>query len=92
MNTTTNFSFELYYTATSTADAGQRETVMRKLGPSLQALLAARDSTAKVSVSDSHKGPDNKIVELSTTLQDAGVVEILKSFCDASGLTLDVVE
>ena len=92
MNTTTNFSFELYYTATSTADAGQRETVMRKLGPSLQALLAARDSTAKVSVSDSHKGTDNKIVELSTTLPDAGVAEILKGFCDASGLTMNIVE
>ena len=92
MNTTTNFSFELYYSATSTTDAVQREAVMRRLGPSLQALLAAKDGTAKVIVSDSHRGSDNKIVEVSTTLPDAGVAEILKQFCDVSGLTVNIVE
>lgn len=92
MNTTTNFSFELYYSAKSTADAGQREAVMRKLGPSLQALLTTKDGTATVIVSDSHKGSDNKIVEVSTTLPDAGVAEILKQFCDVSGLTANIVE
>ena len=65
---------------------------MHKLGPSLQALLAAKDSTAGVTVSDSHKGSDNKIVELSTTLSDAGVADILTQFCDANGLTVNIVE
>lgn len=92
MNTLTNFSFELYYSATSVADAAQRDAVMQQLGSSLQALLSAQDNSAKVTVSDSHKGSDNKIVELVTTLPDPSVVKIVKGFCDASGLTMDVVE
>jgi hypothetical protein len=92
MDIKTNFSFELYYAAQATAAPVQRDEVMRTLGPSLQALLAAGDSTATVAVSDSHKGRDNKIVELVTTLQDAQIAEILKGFCDARGLTVDAVE
>ena len=88
----TNFSFELYYPAQSASTAAQRHEVMRALGPSLQALLALQDSAATVTVSDSHKGDDNKIVELVTSLQDAPIAEILKGFCDARGLSMTLVE
>lgn len=92
MVTKTNFSFELYYAAQSSSPLAQRDEVMRTLGPSLQALLASGDSTAVVTVSDSHKGSDNRIVELVTTLPDARIVEILTGFCERNGMTMDAVE
>ena len=92
MNSTTNFSFELFYSASATTDAGRRDAVMRTLEASLQTLFAVQDASARIRVSDSHKGVDNKIVEISTTLGDAAVAVILKQFCDTSGLTIQIVE
>jgi hypothetical protein len=92
MNTKTNFSFELYYAEPSTSTQTQRDQVMHTLEPSLKALFTASDSTATVTVSDSHKGSDNKIVELVTTLQDTRIAEIFKAFCDASGVTVTALE
>ncbi|WP_421953864.1 hypothetical protein [Polaromonas sp.] len=92
MDIKTNFSFELYYAAQSTTPAAQRGEVMHALGPSLQALLAAGDSRATVTVSDSHKGSDNRIVELVTTLPEARIAEILKGFCEQQGMTVSAIE
>ena len=92
MNTKTNFSFELYYAESSTSTQTQRDQVMHTLEPTLHALFTASDSTATVSVSDSHKGGDNKIVELVTTLQDTQIAETLKAFCDANGVTVTALE
>lgn len=92
MNMKTNFSFELYYAGSSTGTQAQRDQVMRTLEPSLKALFTASDSTAKVVVSDSHRGSNNQIVELVTTLQDTQIAEILKGFCDANGVTVTALE
>jgi hypothetical protein len=92
MNTKTNFSFELYYTDSSTSTQAQRDEVMHTLEPALNALFTASDSTATVTVSDSHKGGDNKLVELVTTLQDAKIAEVFKGFCDAHGITMAALE
>lgn len=92
MNTTTIFSFELFYSASATADADRRDTVMRTLDASLRALLADQDTSARIRISDSHKGVDNKIVEITTTLGDAALAGVLKQFCDTSGLTMNIVE
>ena len=92
MNTKTNFSFELHYAETSTSTQAQRDQVMHALEPSLDALFTASDNTATIAVSDSHKGGDNKIVELTTTLQDTQIAEILKGFCDAHGVNITALE
>lgn len=91
MTTKTNFSFEIYYAESSKAPPAG-DDVMKTLGPSLQGLLAAKDSTAKVVVSDTHKGNGNKIVEITTTLQDAPLAEVLKAFADTHGLTVSALE
>ncbi len=92
MNTKTNFSFELYYAASSTSTQNQRNQVMHTLEPDLNALFTASDSRATVTVSDSRKGSNNKIIELVTTLQDAQIAETLKGFCDVHGVTVTALE
>lgn len=92
MNTKTNFSFELYYAESSSSTQAQRDQVMHTLEPSLSALLTASDSAATIAVSDSHKGGNNKIVELVTTLQDTQIAQTLKGFCDANGMTVTALE
>ena len=95
MSTKTNFSFELYYaesSATTQDQQDQQSQTMRTLQPSLCTLFGASDSTVSVTVSDSHKGSFNKIIELVTTLQDTQIAEILKGFCDAHGTTVTALE
>ena len=92
MSVNTNFSFEVQYPAHSDSTQSQRNEVMDSLGATLQALLAAQDSAASVAVSDSHKGSDNKIVELTTNLPDAQIAEILKSFSAQHGVAVSAVE
>ncbi len=91
MSTKTNFSFEIFY-AESSAPPPAGDEVMKTLGPSLQGLLAAKDSAATVVVSDTHKGSGNKIVEITTTLQDAQLAEVLKAFGESHGLTVSALE
>lgn len=91
MSTKTNFSFEIFY-AESSAPPPAGDEVMKTLGPSLQGLLAAKDSAATVVVSDTHKGSGNKIVEITTTLQDAQLAEVLKAFEESHGLTVSALE
>ncbi len=87
----TNFSFEIFYAQASKGKhAG--DGVMPNLGPELQGLLAAKDSAARVIVSDSHKGSNNRIVEITTTLQDAELAEVLKAFSESHGLTVSALE
>ncbi|HAL40449.1 MAG TPA: hypothetical protein DCP03_21085 [Polaromonas sp.] len=92
MSLKTNFSFEVLYPAQSDIAKAQRDEVMSSLGTSLQTLFAADDSAAAVVVSDSHKGSDNKIVELVTTLQDPQIAAILKAFSDQHGVTVTALE
>lgn len=92
MTLKTNFSFEVQYLAKSDSTQTQRNQVMDALGATLQALLAAQDGAATVAVSDSHKGGGNKLVELTTTLPDAKIAEILKSFSAQHGVAVSAFE
>jgi ClpP class serine protease len=90
MNPKTNFSFEVQYTAGS-AETGP-DGVMASLGPSLQKVFATTDPSATVAVSDSHKGDGNKLIELTTTLQDAEIASILQAFSGQHGVTVSALE
>ena len=92
MSQKTNFLFEVLYPAQSDIPQAQRDEVMRSLETALQTLLAADDGAATVVVSDSHKGSDNKIVELLTTLQDPQIAKILKAFSEQHGVTVNALE
>ncbi|MEO7399484.1 MAG: hypothetical protein ABIV07_01755 [Polaromonas sp.] len=88
----TNFSFDVQYAADSDSSQAQRDAVMDSLGPTLQALLAGHDQAATVVVSDSHKGEGNKLVELTTTLGDDRIAEILKAFSARNGVVVSAFE
>ena len=88
----TNFSFDVQYTAESSSNKAQRHEVMDSLQATLQQLLAAQDPEAEVMVSDSHRGINNKLVELTTTLQDAQLAEILKGFSRENGVSVTAFE
>jgi len=92
MTMKTNFSFEVQYPAQSGSTQAERDNVMEGLGPLLLQLLATGDSAASVVVSDSHKGGGHKIVELTTTLQDAQIEKILKAFSAQYGVRVDALE
>ena len=92
MNQKTNYSFDVQYPADSDRTEVQRNEVMSSLGPVLQQLLAVNDSAATVVVSDSHKGSGNKIVELTTSLLDARITEVLQAFSGRHGVTVTAVE
>jgi hypothetical protein len=92
MNPKTNFSFEVQYTTDSSPAQTGPEGVMASLGPSLQTAFAAGDPAATVAVSDSHKGAGNKIVELVTTLPDAEIAGILKTFSAQHGVAVNALE
>ena len=88
----TNFSFEVQYTADSSSSKAQRHEVMDSLQATLQQLLAAQDREAEVLVSDSHRGINNKLVELTTTLQDVQLAGILKAFSEQHGVSVTAFE
>ena len=92
MTTKTNFSFELFYPERSATTTEQRNEVMRKLEPSLSNAFKTQDGAAIVTVSDSHKGSYNKLVELVTSLMDTQIEEALKQFCTQTGLTATALE
>ena len=88
----TNFSYDVQYPAQSDTTQAQRDAVMDVLGPTLQALLAVQDKAATVVVSDSHRGNGNKLVELTTTLGDTQVAEILQAFSAQHGVLVAPLE
>lgn len=88
----TNFSFEVQYLARSGSSQAERDALMQALGPSLQALLAKDDPGATVQVSSSHRGSDNQLVELTTTLQDAQVAAVLQAFSGQHGVAVTALE
>lgn len=88
----TNFSFELQYTAQSPASQEERSKFMASLETSLQELLTADDADAKVTISNSHKGNDNKIVEFVSSLPDSRIGEILTTFCAQNGVSMNALE
>lgn len=92
MQAKTNFSFEVQYAADSGSTQPERDALMGSLDTTLQHLLAAKDSEAQVAVSDSHKGSGHKIVELTTTLQDAQIAEILQAFSAQHGVAVSAIE
>ena len=92
MTTKTNFSFELFYEERTAITIEQQNEVMRKLELDLNSAFKAGDDAAEVTVSDSHKGSYNKIVELVTTQTDAQIEEALKQFCQQTGLTVAALE
>ncbi len=92
MDLKTNFSFEVQYPADSASTLEQRNALMDTLGPQLQQLLAAQDADATVVVSDSHRGEGSKLVELTTTLQDAQIASILQAFVKQHGVSVSAFE
>ncbi len=91
MSNQTRFSFEVYRAESSGAPPAG-DDVMQSLAPALEGLLAAKDNAARVTVSDSHKGGNNRIVEIVTTLQDAELADVLKAFGDSNKLTISALE
>jgi hypothetical protein len=92
MSPKTNFSFEVQYAEGTGAGKDERDGVMASLGPSLQKLFAAGDPAATVTVSDSHKGGGNKLIELVTTLPDGEIAGILQAFSGEHGVTVSALE
>ena len=88
----TNFSFDVQYPADSSRSQAQRDQVMDSLQTTLQQLLAAQDREAEVVVSDSHRGSGNKLVELTTSLDDAPLAGVLKGFSDQHGVSITALE
>ena len=88
----TNFSFELQYAALSPVSLEQRNTFMTTLEAKLLALLNVNDPTATVVIYNSHKGNDNKILELVTTASDAEIAALLKTFCSDNGIDVSALE
>ncbi|MDQ3059079.1 MAG: hypothetical protein M3R45_06085 [Pseudomonadota bacterium] len=92
MNQKTNFSYEVKYLADSDMTQVQREELLNSLGPRLEQVLSAQDSTASVAVSHSYRGPHTKIIELTTTLQDAQIAQILQAFTEEHGVVMQALE
>lgn len=88
----THFSFEINASACTDLGQGQQGETMASLEPALQKLLTAQDSQASVAISDSHKGAGSKIAELTTSLQDAQIADILKAFSAQHGVTVTALE
>ena len=92
MSQKTNFSFEIHYPADTAVPEAESTKLMAALGPTLQALFAAQDSAATVTVSDSHKGGGHKLVELVTSLQDAQIATVLQAFSVQHGVSVQALE
>lgn len=88
----TNFSFDVQYPVHSGGTQAQRDSVMNSLDSLLQAQLRLHDPAASVAASDSHRGSDNKLVELTTTLSDAQIAEVLKAFSAQHGVVVTALE
>ncbi|MFZ3139851.1 hypothetical protein [Polaromonas sp.] len=88
----THFAFDVQYLADSDRSQSQRDDLMSSLQATLLQLLAAQDGAATVAVSDSHKGSGNKLVELTTTLEDAQVTGVLKAFSEQYGVSVTAFE
>lgn len=92
MSQKTNFSFDVQYPADSSSSKAQRDEVMGSLQATFEQLLAAQDPEAEVLVSDSHRGSGNKLVALTTTLEDAQLAVILKTFSEQHGVSVTAFE
>ena len=88
----TNFSFDIQYTANASTDKAEQDKVMGSLQATLQQLLAAQDPEAEVLVSNSQRGDGNKLVELTSTLQDGQLAIILKEFSEKNGVSVTAFE
>lgn len=88
----TNYEFEVYYPAHASNPEAERKDLMGMLGPVLQALLAEKDSAAHVAVSNSPKGGQHKLVELSTTLGGDQMAEILQALSLRHGVVVSALE
>jgi len=88
----TNFLFGVQFPAESSRSEAQRDEVMGALQTTLQQLLAAQDSEAEVRVSDSHRGGGNKLIELTTCLEDVQLASLLKAFSAQHGVSVTAAE
>lgn len=88
----TNFSFEVQYLATSGATQDKQDSTMKLLDTVLQQQLAAHDSAVRVTVSDSHKGSSNKLVEVTSTMSDAQLGQVLEAFSQQHGVSVTALE
>ncbi|MDO9404140.1 MAG: hypothetical protein Q7T87_08925 [Polaromonas sp.] len=88
----TNFTFEIQYPALPDGSASMPTQDIDALGPLLQKLLAAQDSSADVTMSDTHRGPNNRILELVTTLKDEALGKLLEGFATEYGVSIKAME
>ena len=92
MGVNTHFSFEIQVPADSSRGEAERSQVMESLQPALMQLLAAQDPQAQVVVSTSHRGNSSKLVELTTSLDDAQLAGVLKAFSGQHGVNVTAFE
>lgn len=92
MSPKTSFSFEVQYAPDSKTPYAARDAALDKAESALQALFTAQDKGAAVSLSDSQKGSGNRILELVTTLGDAQIADILKTFSEQHSLSISALE
>ena len=88
----TNFSYDVKFSEQNDTPVEDRKEVMDSLSDSLQGLLAVNDPDATVTDSDSPKGEDHKVIELTTTLDDEQVGAALKVFSKQHGLSISALE
>jgi len=87
----TNFSFELQYVAPALSQ-GKSDEVMLALESSLLEFLRPIDDRASVTVSNSHKGNANKLLEITCTASDVQIADILTRFCEQQGVKVNAME
>ena len=92
MDLKTSFSFDLQLPVTAGGTALNRQARMQQLELQLQHALRARDAAAVLASSSSHRGDGNRIVELTTTLQDTDITAILQSFASENSVRITPVE
>ncbi|RZJ02180.1 MAG: hypothetical protein EOO54_26780 [Haliea sp.] len=88
----TNFTFEIQYPALPDGSASMPTQDIDALAPLLQALLAEQDSAASVTMSDTHRGANNRIVELVTAVQDDALGKLLEGFSAQYGVNIKAIE
>ena len=89
----TNFTFEIQYPAAPDHAPTPAPTQdIEALMPKLLTQLKAQDESASVTVGNSHKGQNSRIVEVVTALPDDAMAKILEAFTADNGVTAKAVD
>ncbi|RYX96803.1 MAG: hypothetical protein EOO28_05910 [Comamonadaceae bacterium] len=89
----TTFTFEIQYPASpDTAPVPAPVQDIEALAPKLLEQLKAQDASATVTVGNSHKGQNSRIVDIVTKLPDEALAKILEKFTADEGVTANAVD